>query len=331
MRADNQLQTPSRLFEEFTSEPADSCNEDVNKDVNSHKSRWIKWQSVNDRGKNSVTYSRVDKSESTLLGRLFDRLNYWSGNARCTAKIEILNELEKNGIEVTEDIRRSLPDRWKLGNANHLRDSIKTAVKNKENNLTEFCKNKLADPMRKYMWGIANSDITTSGTGITENGKATIEILSEKIKPIFNSHLNFFLDSLLNSLGSAKNPVKDHDIEKIIDNHAKTFVERIFNSLEIKLINDQFQSSYKMAENQIKKQNKLLKQTRQMKPFERINLEKPVKLALAEQARKLFEEKVLDDQTSSIENISDAIGKEEFLRIFELIGNSLKRKILGTA
>jgi hypothetical protein len=333
VRADNQQPTTSRLYAELLNESPSAKIDGNDHDVQGTKSRWVKWTSVNLGNQNTVVYNRVNKSDSSLLARLWDRLNYWSGNARCAARNELINELKKNGLEVTDDIKKSLPDRWKLGNANDLRDSIKAAVKNKKDHLNAHCKRELAEPMEKYMSAIANGDITASGIINGVESQPIIDNLVGKMRPIFNSQLNYFLDSLMNALVSADKPLQEIKVESIIKNQIKIFSEVVFKSQEINSIKDQFEDAYQKVSDKVKAKNwsperagKLLKPLRSissMKPLDRIDLSKPIKLALAQQASKLFEEKALDEQVSVMEKISDKIGTEEFSRVFELITNSL--------
>ncbi len=333
MRADNQQPTTSRLYAELLNESPSAKIDGNDHDVQGAKSRWVKWSSVPIGNQNTVLYNRVNKSDSSLLGRLWDRLNYWFGSARCTARNELIAELRKNGLEVTDDIKKSLPDRWKLGNANNFRDSIKAAVKNKEVALNAKCQRELAEPMRRYMLAIANGDITASGIINGVESQPIIDNLVGKMRPIFNSQLNYFLDSLMNALASADKPLKENEVERIIKNQIKIFSKGIFESQEIKSIKDQFEASHKKISVQVINKNgspsvegkvSNLRPLKTMKSLEGIDLNSLLKLALVQQASKLFEEKALDEQVSVMEKISDTLGTAEFTRVFELIANSLR-------
>ena len=331
MRADNQQPTTSHLYAELLRESPSSKIDGNDNDVQGAKSRWVKWSSVTTGNQNTVIYNRVNKSDSTMLGRLWDRLNYWSGSARCTARNELITELRKNGLKVTDDIKKSLPDRWKLGNANNLRVSIQAAVKNKEDKLAD-CQRELAEPVRRYMLAIADGDITASGIINGVESQPTIDNLVEKMRPIFNSQLDYFLDSLMIALASANKPLKENEVERIIKNQIKIFSKGIFESQEMKFIEDQVKAAHQKISGQVINKNgspgekgKLatLRPKKTMQPLERIDLKKSIKLALAQQASKLFEEKALDEQVSVMEKISDIIGTEEFNRVLALISNSL--------
>jgi len=100
----------------------------------------------------------------------------------------------------------------------------------------------------------------------------------------------------------------------------------------MKFIEDQVKAAHQKISGQVINKNgspgekgKLanLRPKKTMQPLERIDLKKSIKLALAQQASKLFEEKALDEQVSVMEKISDSIGTEEFNRVLALISNSL--------
>lgn len=111
MKTALEYQPAAQLLREWTQNfTGTSVGGDAN-DLPIEQSRWTKWKLLDKNNAQSVSYCRMEKSESTLFGRLADRLNFWSGNARCAAKNKIIETLEHQGIELTEDIRQALPGR----------------------------------------------------------------------------------------------------------------------------------------------------------------------------------------------------------------------------
>ena len=110
-------------------------HETQSNDAPIEKSRWAMWRLNTDSGENKPAFRQMEKSESKLFNRLFDRLDTSAGKARHSARREIISLLEANGIEVTTHIKRHLPDTRKLGNLNTLGKSIRDAIENKEKQL----------------------------------------------------------------------------------------------------------------------------------------------------------------------------------------------------
>ena len=111
MKSSHDYQPAAQLLNEWTQKISGAQDGIDGNDQPAEKSRWTKWKLLNENDLHSVSYCRVEKSESTLFGRLADRLNYWSGNARCAARNKIIEALSQQGIEITDDIKKALPDR----------------------------------------------------------------------------------------------------------------------------------------------------------------------------------------------------------------------------
>lgn len=172
MKTSHDYQPAGQLLNEWTKKFSGTQDGVDGNDPPAGKSRWTKWKLTDENDVQSVSYCRVEKSESTLLGRLADRLNFWSGNARCAARNKIIEALKQQGIEITDDINKALPDRWKLGNTNLLESGIKAALKEKaatEEQLKDYCQSELAKPFGQYLWGIVNGEVTSTGYPLTKN------------------------------------------------------------------------------------------------------------------------------------------------------------------
>jgi len=110
-------------------------NETHSNDAPIKKSRWAMWKLNTDSGENKSAFRQIEKSESKLFNRLFDRLDPSAGKARHAARREIIGLLEANGIEVNRHIKKHLLDTRKLGNLNILGKNIRGAIENKEKQL----------------------------------------------------------------------------------------------------------------------------------------------------------------------------------------------------
>jgi len=119
----------------------------------------------------------------------------------------------------------------------------------------------------------------------------------------------------------------------VLDFVLETASKGIFESQEIKSIKDQFEAAHAKISTQVIDKNgspsvegkvSNLRPLKTMQSLERIDLNRLIKLALAQQSSKLFKEKARDEQVSVIEKISDTLGTAEFTRVFELIANSLR-------
>lgn len=110
-------------------------NETHSNDAPIKKSRWAMWKLNTDSGENKSAFRQIEKSESKLFNRLFDRLDPSAGKARHAARREIIGLLEANGIEVNRHIKKHLLDTRKLGNLNILGKNIRDAIENKEKQL----------------------------------------------------------------------------------------------------------------------------------------------------------------------------------------------------
>jgi hypothetical protein len=142
MKTNGDKSSPRDRLNDFLDRISPLKNETQSNDAPIEKSRWAMWQLNTDSGENKPAFRQIEKSESKLFNRLFDRLDPSAGKARHAARREIMNLLEANGIEVTTHIKMHLPDTRKLGNLNTLGKSIQEAIENKEKQLEKNIVNK---------------------------------------------------------------------------------------------------------------------------------------------------------------------------------------------
>lgn len=331
MKTSHDYKPAAQLLNEWTQKLSDTQGGVDGNDAPAEKSRWTKWKLSDENDVHSVSYCRMEKSESTLLGRLADRLNFWSGNARCAARNKIIETLQQQGIELTEDIKKALPDRWKLGNTNLLESGIKAALQEKtatrEQQLKDYCKSELAEPFRKYLWGVVNGDVTSAGDTLTEKSQSIEQTITDKIANILEPQSNLFIDSLLTSLSQQKKPLSEKKIQKVTEIQFKHFLFAVFSSSEAKAIENQISSAHEIVGNEVRKQNSLLKRNNTLPPLNPIMSGKLIESAIKQRTENIFKQRALGDSFPILEKMSDTLGTDECTRIFSLISATLTRHL----
>jgi len=145
MKVNGDKSSPRDRLNDFLDRVSPLKNETHSNDAPTEKSRWAMWRLNTDRGENKPAFRQIEKSESKLFNRLFDRLDPSAGKARHAARQEIINLLKANGIEVTAHINTHLPDTRKLGNLNMLGKNIRDTIENKEKQLEKNIVNKFKE------------------------------------------------------------------------------------------------------------------------------------------------------------------------------------------
>ncbi len=72
----------------------------------------------------TVNLYRTKSESDTVINRALHRFNAHSADARELVRAKIIDVLTQSGLEITEDIRKALPSKTKLGNTTMLRDAI---------------------------------------------------------------------------------------------------------------------------------------------------------------------------------------------------------------
>lgn len=191
------------------------------------KSRWAKWRFIQNSNDKQVEFQQREKSESKIINRLLDRLDPSAGKARHAARREILSLLEKNGIAITADIRKHLPDSRKLGNINELGKSIKESILDKSDKLSQD-RDKFAKLVGKHAaekaLGGEIDEFLRDSKGEAYNTTRELFTLA------FKSTLIDFAENLIKEISLMQPPVSEEKLLK--------FIEKKFENLYKKLIND---------------------------------------------------------------------------------------------
>lgn len=330
MKTSHDYQPAAQLLNEWTKKFSGTQDGVDGNDPPAGKSRWTKWKLTDENDVHSVSYCRVEKSESTLLGRLADRLNFWSGNARCAARNKIIEALKQQGIELTDDINKALPDRWKLGNTNLLESGIKAALKEKaatEEQLKDYCQSELAKPFRQYLWGVVDREVTGAEYPLTKKSELIEQKITNKIAKILEPQLNLFIDSLLTSLSQQKKPLSQEIIEKFTETHFENFLLAAFSSSEVKAIENQISSAHEIVGHELMARNVKQKRTDTMPRLNPIISDKLIEKVIKQRTENIFEQRALGDSLPILEKMSDTLGTDECTRVFSVISEILTRQL----
>jgi len=261
---------------------------------------------------------------------LADRLNFWSGNARCAARNKIIEALKQQGIEITDDIKKALPDRWKLGNTNLLESGIKAALKEKaatEEQLKDYRQSELAKPFGQYLWGVVNGEVTGAGYPLTKKSELIEQEITDKIAKILEPQLNLFIDSLLTSLSQQKKPLSKETIDKFTETHFKKFLLAAFSSSEVKAIENQVSSAHEIVGDKLRVRNSKQKRTDTMPRLNPIISDKLIEKVIKQRTENIFEQRALGDSLLILEKMSDTLGTDECTRVFSVISEILTRQL----
>ena len=335
MKTSHDYQPATQLLNEWAQKFSGTQDGVDGNDQPAEKSRWTKWKLTDGNDVHSVSYCRVEKSESTLLGRLADRLNYWSGNARCAAKNEIIEALRQQGIEITDDIKKALPDRWKLGNTNLLESGIKAALienekaatAKREVRLKDYRQSELAEPFRQYIWGVVNYEVTSAGDPMTEKFKPIEKEITEKIAQILEPQLNIFIDSLLTSLSRQEPPVSTQIIEECTQTQLEKFLFEVFSSSEVKAIEDQISSTYEIVDSELSGLNRKFKRTDTMPRLNPRMSGKLIEKVIKQRTANILDQRKMTDLIPFLTKISRSLDPNECMNFLQTISETLTRQL----
>jgi hypothetical protein len=227
MKAINEGASSKQRLDDFINRICPSKTNPQDNDNPIEKSRWAKWQFTKNGTNNQIEFHQLEKSESKIINRLLDRLDPSAGKARHAARCEILKLLEKNGIEITDDIKRYLPDNLKLGNINALGKSIQAAnlkkVQKQSDDIDDFKKLIAQHVSDTVSTGQINSFLRTSSDKVSEKSK---EILVSEFKPI----LIDFSENLLKELSLMTTPLSKEEFTQLLNKKFENFYNEIIKS-----------------------------------------------------------------------------------------------------
>ena len=275
MKAGNQERSSEQRLNDFL---GNICPPKIAKNDNDNpieKSRWAKWQFTKTGAGKDLEFHQLEKSESKIINRLLDRLDPSAGKARHAAKVEIIKLLKTNGIEITADIKKYLPDTLKLGNINALGESIQNAILLKKNQqlndinkfkelIEQHVSEKVVDEgsnqflrtsddeAYKKSRQIFSSELKFVLIDFSENLKkelllmnkpmseeAFLEFIEEKIGDLYNNitETNQFKNIRHSTYESIRSAlIKKHNVSKISKENAEKILDQLDKSLNTALI-----------------------------------------------------------------------------------------------
>jgi hypothetical protein len=254
MKASNEAASCKQRLENFINQ---ICPSKANPDDNDNpvaKSRWAKWQFTKNGTNNQIEFHQLEKSESKIINRLLDRLDPSAGKARHAARCEILKLLEKNGIEITDDIKKYLPDNLKLGNINALGESIQAAnlekVQKQSDDIDDFKKLIEQHVSDTVSTGQINSFLRNSSDDVSKKSK---EILIPEFKPI----LIDFSENLLKELSLMTTQLSEEEFTQLLNEKFENFYNEIIKSDFWKKFHETTLSSIKSELNKLEIENEI--------------------------------------------------------------------------
>lgn len=218
-------------------------------------SRWVKWDFCNQE-KTTVGYQVLQKQESKAINRLLDRLNSENGKARHAARLEIIDLLKNNGLEVTENIKKYLPDTYKLGNAADLSLEIKSLISKKSEEQAKLSK-EIPSIIKNYLKDFISEDDIPRNI-LRNKSDAKIQFISF-MRPMFEERITSFVANLLKKLSGQISPliITENEIKGFIDKEINEFFRDLTNSDEWKAIKEMFEKNIEEALNELESANKI--------------------------------------------------------------------------
>lgn len=233
--------SPERRLDEFIKQiSAPEIQGDINQPAK-ETSRWIKWGFSNAEA-TTPSYQIVKKSESKIFNRLLDRIDTVAGRARQEANKEITRMLEDSGVEVTQEIKKHLPDKHKLGNAKKLAYEIKSAIAAKEatkKETQEKLNREMPEILQNYLkdFGKTNKPVRD----ILRNDSPEKSQFKLYMQPLFQDMVNYFVQDFLGDLKKINDPMNADQLKLLIHKKQNDFFRAIINSSQWMTVKSMFE------------------------------------------------------------------------------------------
>lgn len=233
--------SPERRLDEFIKQiSAPEIKGNINQAAEK-TSRWIKW-GFNTAGATIPGYQIVKKSESNIFNRLLDRIDSVAGQARQEANKEISRMLKDSGVVVTKEIKRHLPDKHKLGNAQKLAYEIKSAIAAKEatkKETQEKLNREMPTILQNYLkeFGATNESVQL----ILRNSSPEKSQFQSYMQPLFQDRVNYFAQDFLSCLKKINDPMTADQLKQLIDEKQSEFFQSIIDSEQWNTVKTMFE------------------------------------------------------------------------------------------
>ena len=232
--------SPERRLDEFIKQiSAPEIQGNINQPAEK-TSRWIKWGFSNAEA-TIPGYQIVKKSESNIFNRLLDRIDTVAGRARQEANKEITRMLKDSGVEVTEEIKKYLPDKHKLGNAQKLAYEIKSAIATKEAAKKEAQETLNREMPEKIKNHVQNLIVAKEPLrDILRNDSVEKRQFKLYMQPFFQSRVSDFVRDFADELKKIKDPMTETELKNMIYAKQIDFFHNITDSKQWKAVESMF-------------------------------------------------------------------------------------------
>jgi hypothetical protein len=233
--------TPERRLDEFLKQISAPQIQGNIKEPAEKTSRWIKWGFSNAEA-TKPGYQIVKKSESKIFNRLLDRIDTVASRARQEANKEITRMLKDRGVEVTEEIKKYLPNKHKLGNANKLAHEIASALTAKgatKKETEEELQKKMPEILKNYLKSFGETN--GSFSDILQHDSQERRELKLYMQPSFQHTVNKFSQDFMNDLKKINGPMNEDQLKKLIQKKQNDFYQDITNSDQWKAVKSMFE------------------------------------------------------------------------------------------
>ncbi len=166
-----------------------------------------------------------------------------AGQARQKANKEIIRILEDSGVKVTKEIKRHLPDKYKLGNAAKLAYEIKSAIATKEaakKETQEKLNRDMPVILKNYLkkFGETNEPVRD----ILRNNSPEKTQFNLYMQPFFQDSVNYFVQDFLSTLKKTKGPMTEDQLKLLIDGEQSKFFQTIIKSKPWEIVKSMFEN-----------------------------------------------------------------------------------------
>ena len=232
--------SPERRLDEFIKQiSAPEIKGNINQPAEK-TSRWIKW-GFNTAGATIPGYQIVKKSESNIFNRLLDRIDSVAGQARQEANKEISRMLKDSGVVVTKEIKRHLPDKHKLGNAQKLAYEIKSAIAAKEatkKETQEKINREMPETIKKHVQNLLATKEPLRD--ILRNDSVEKRQFRLYMQPLFQNKVSDFVRNFVDKLKEIKGPMTQIELKKLISSKQTDFFHKITDSKQWAAVQSMF-------------------------------------------------------------------------------------------
>ena len=151
--------------------------------------------------------------------------------------------LKDSGVEVTEEIKKYLPDKHKLGNAQKLAYEIKSAIATKEAKIKET-QTTLNREMPTILKNYLKKFGETKGhvRHILRNDSPEKSQFNLYMQPLFQDSVNYFVRDFLSHLKKINGPMTEDQLKQLIHQKQSEFFQAIIETRPWETVKSMFEN-----------------------------------------------------------------------------------------